>query len=127
MNEQTNEQTNGNISNPPFLQHFWHLVTFKKMPFTTEDVRVLIQVEMMKFHTRAVICKICPTDTDKYRFDYFVRDKNYYCNTSKLFIKEGSDIRLIIDILTSEGMKWGIETNLEGAFYLIASWKHWGE
>ena len=127
MNHENNNNNNG--EEQPFLQHFWHLVTFKKLPVTVQDVRILIQVEMMKFHSRAVICKIPPTDTDKYTFGYFVKDRDskYYCNKSKLVVKEHSEVRTVIDNLLSEGMKWGIETNLDGSYYLIASWKDWGE
>jgi len=111
------------------LKHFWEIVTFKKLPQTTADVRTLIQVEMMKFHSRAVICKILPPDTEKYSFGYFVKEteKDYFCKKSKLVVKDTSDVRCIIDIIVGDDMKWGIETNLEGSFYLIASWKHWGE
>jgi hypothetical protein len=111
------------------LQHFWELVTFKKLPQTIEDINIIIQVEMMKFHSRAVVCKITPSDTTKYRFELFVgeKDTNYFCKTSRLLIKENSPIRKLVDLLITSNMHWGIETNLDGSYYLIASWKHWGE
>jgi hypothetical protein len=110
------------------LKHFWELVTFKKLPEKIDDINILIQVEMMKFHSRAVMCKIPASDTEKYRFEMFIKDQSYICRTSKLLIKESSPIRNIIDMLNTSDVKWGIETNLEeGTYYLIASWKHWGE
>ena len=110
------------------LKHFWELVTFKKIPERIEDINVLIQVEMMKFHSRGVICKIPANDVEKYRFEMFVKDHNYMCKTSKLYIKDVSQIRNVIDLLVGADIKWGIESNIqEGSYYLIASWKHWGE
>ena len=108
------------------LKNFWDLVTFKKLPQNETDVRVLVQTEMMKFHSRAIICRIPPSDTEK-SYGFFMKDlnKGYFCNNSKLVVKETSPIRPVIDMISAEDMKWGIETNLEGAFYLIASWKHW--
>lgn len=113
-----------------YLKNFWELVTFKKIPQTIEDINVLIQAEMIKFHSRAIICKIPVSDTEKYTFTTFLRenDKGYFCKNSKLLIKQSSqEFRRIIDMIIDIGLLWGIETNLEGSYYLIASWKHWGE
>lgn len=112
-----------------YLKNFWELVSFKKLPQTIEDIHVLVQAEMIKFHNRAVICKIPKTDTEKYTFVSFVRegDKKYFCTTSKMLVKCTSEVRHVIDMILDVGLIWGIETNLEDSFYLVASWKHWGE
>ena len=111
-----------------FLKNFWELVTFQKLPQDAADVRVLIQSEMMKFHSRAIICRVPPADTEK-SHGFFMKDinKKYYCINSKLIVKEGSEIRQVIDFIVADDIKWGIETNLKDALYLVASWKHWGE
>ena len=128
MASEENQEYNQEL-NQSHLKHFWDIVTFKKLPQTLNDVRMLVQTEMMKFHSRTIICKVYPIDTDKYTFSAFVKaeDKDYFCNNSKLLIKESSTVRDIIDMIVYDDMKWGIETNLVGAYYLIASWKHWGE
>lgn len=106
------------------LKHFWELVSFKAFPETIEDVRTLCQTEMIKFHSRAVICKLSPDDSEKYRMGLFIPDQKYFCNASRLYVKN-EKIKKVIDYILNDDMKWGIETNLEDGIYLIASWKHW--
>lgn len=106
------------------LKHFWELVTFKKNVETLEDVQMLCQTEMLKFHSRAVICKLSPEDSEKYRTNMFIPDQIYFCNTSRLYVKNDK-IRKVIDFILLNDMKWGIETNLEDGVFLVASWKHW--
>ena len=113
-----------------YLKNFWDLVSFKKVPQTKEDIHVLVQAEMIKFHSRAVICKIPSSETEKYTFPSFMKDADrpYFCKSSKLLIKQSSpEFRNVVDMIKDVDLIWGIETNLEGSFYIVASWKHWGE
>jgi hypothetical protein len=106
------------------LQNFWSVLTLKTLPKNTEDVRALVQIEMMKHYTRAPICKIQDTQVEKYMLKIFVKDTTYFCCRSKYLINH-PDIRKIVDILLEEQLNWHIETNLEGHSYLFASWQHW--
>lgn len=106
------------------LERFWKLVTFKRLPKTIEDINVLVQIEMMRYHTRGPVCKILPDHYEKCITGWLVSDKKYYCSRSKYFVKD-QNIRKVIDMLYKQKMQWHIETNLEDNSYLFASWQHW--
>jgi hypothetical protein len=106
------------------LQNFWNILTLKVLPKSCEDIRALVQVEMMKHYTRGPICKINPSHVEKYMLKIFVKDTTYFCVKSKFLVNHPS-IRKLIDMILSEHMYWHIETNLEGHSYLFASWQHW--
>ena len=107
------------------LKNFWSLVTLKRIPKGIEDIRVIVQVEMMKHYTRAPIYKFQPNQLEKYITKLFVKDTDYFCNKSKFLIKT-PEIRAVINMLKTEDLDWHIETNLEGNSYLFVSWQHWG-
>jgi hypothetical protein len=106
------------------LQNFWNIMTLKTLPRSIEDVRSLIQIEMMKHYTRGPICKISSKQVEKYMLKIFVKDTTYFCSKSKFLVLH-PDIRRLIDMLVSEHLRWHIETNLEGHSYLFATWQHW--
>lgn len=117
--------TNGAAVEESHLKKFWNLLSFKRLPHSVEDLRIIVQVEMMKYHTRAAICKIQPKQSEKYLLKILVKDTKYYCARSKLLITS-PEIRGVIDIIKFENMDWHVETNREGNTYLFASWQHWG-
>ena len=124
-----NEETNPFGSDPSepvdsHLQRFWKLLIFKRLPECQEDINALVQVEMMKHHSRAPICKLTPRQIEKYLTRLFVADTTYYCSRSKLLITS-PEIRCIIDLILSQNLKWHIEVNLEGVAFVFASWHHW--
>jgi len=116
-----------NETNTPSLTHlqnFWKLISFMRLPANAEDIRILIQVEMMKHYTRAAICRLKPSQIEKYLTTIFVKETNYFCNRSKFLVKD-PEIRKVIDLLGEEKVIWYIETNFEGNHYLFVSWQHW--
>lgn len=106
------------------LQKFWKLLTFRNLPTNVEDIRVLIQVEMMKNSSCAPICKLKQTHLEKYITSLFVKETTYFCSRSKYLVKD-QEVRRVIDLLIAEKLNWYIEITLEGNYYIIASWQHW--
>lgn len=107
-----------------YLKKFWKLLIFKSLPLTCEDVNALVQVEMMKHHSRAPICKLMPRQVEKYITRLFVKETKYYCSRSRLFV-HSPEIRHIIDLICEQDLQWHIESNLDGIAYLFATWHHW--
>ena len=106
------------------LEHFWKSLTFKILPKTAQDINMLVQVEMMRYHTKAPICKIFSEQYDRCLTGWLVSDKKYFCSRSKYFIKD-EKIKTVIDLLYSLKLQWHVKTNIEGNSYLFASWQHW--
>jgi len=115
------------MTSPPtdtHLQSFWKLISLRKLPQTVEDVRVIIQVEMMKYANSAAVCRIQMNQIEKYMTSLFVKDTQYYCQRSKFLVKD-PELKTVIDLLAEEKLAWYFEFNLEGSCYLFATWKHW--
>ena len=107
------------------LKRFWSLLNFKGgLPKTVQDIRLLVQVEMMKHYNNGAICRILSGQVERHLTRILVDDTKYYCTTSRRLIKD-PDVRRVIDLLVEEDLKWIIRTNLEGIMYLNASWHHW--
>lgn len=106
------------------LRRFWNLVSFRRMPENSADITMLIQVEMMQYHTSAVICRMSLKGAEKYLSSIFVKEPKYFCAKTKLLIHD-TKLRDLIDILVHDGFTWSIDINLEQQAYLTASWKHW--
>ena len=120
-------QNVNSASDPPpegYIKRFWKLLTFKRLPTSTDEINALVQVEMMKHFVRAPICKVHGNQIEKYVTRLFVKETNYFCNRSKLLVKSQA-IRNVIDLLTEQDLKWHIEVNVEGNAYLFATWSHW--
>jgi hypothetical protein len=106
------------------LKHFWNLVTFRRYPETSGDLHMMVQVEMMKYNTSAIVCKLAASDYEKCMTSLFVGEPDYFCAKSKYLIKN-SRIRDLIDIIRDTELVWQVKTNLEGLSYIEVSWNHW--
>ena len=81
-----------------------------------EDVRVIVQVEMMKYANCAAMCRVQMNQIEKYITALFVKDTQYFCRRSKFLVKD-PDLQAVVDLLLEEKLGWYIESNLEGNCY----------
>lgn len=107
-----------------FLQRFWNVLLLKQIPETTDDVRILVQTEMMKHFNRAPICKLHANQVEKYITKMFLSNTSYFCHRSKYLITDPK-IQKIVDILMQEKLQWHVEKSIEGNLFLFATWFHW--